>query len=176
MAAFRIDQELVYEKSPAETLTEMEKAFAKIGKVVKLDYETGKLSGKTKYGLNEVIIDTEVTEYEGKTKIVFHGKSGDIAAIGARNGIARLVAAMQYSNADGTEIPEVKASVGKLIFMWIFAALGGLIGVFLASSVLNAKNVDGSPKYSKAHRNQAMVALIISICMTVFYFVIYSIN
>lgn len=88
----------------------------------------------------------------------------------------RLVDAMQYSNTDGTEIPEVKASAGKLILMWISAALGGLIGIFLASSIVNAKNVDGSPKYTKAHRNQATAAMIISICMTAFYFILYRVQ
>ena len=176
MSAFNTVQELIYERSPEDAIADMEIAFGKIGKVIKVEREIGKITGRTKYGLNSVTINAEVRESEGKTKIIFHGKSGDVAAIGAQNGIARLVDAMEYSHADGTEIPEEKASAGKLILMWVFAALGGLIGIFLASSIVNAKNADGSPKYTKAHRNQATAALIISICMTVFYFILYRIQ
>ena len=176
MSAFKTVRELIYEKSPQETIVDMEKAFGKIGNVIKVDYETGKITGKTKYGLNSVTIDAEAKDFEGKTRIIFNGKSGDAAAIGAQNGIANLVAAMQYSNADGTVIPEVKASAGKIIFMWIFAVLGGLIGIFLASSIVNSKNVDGSPMYTKANRNQATAALITSVVMIIFYSILYFLN
>ncbi len=176
MAAFKTVQELIYDKSPAEAITDIEMAFGKIGKVVKVDREAGKITGKTRYVLDSVTIEAEVHEYEGKTKIIFHGKSGDVAAIGAQNGIASLVSSMQHANTSGEEIPAVKASAGRLILMWIFVALGGLIGIFLASSIVSAKNADGSKKYTAAHRKQAIAALIIAICLTIIYFLIYNFN
>jgi hypothetical protein len=176
MAAFQTDQEIISEKSQLDTFSDVEKAFIKIGKVQQVDRQACTIQGTTKYGLQTVKIHVRVEVIDNKTKVLFHGKSDDFGAIGAQNGIAKLVAAMQYSNADGTEIPEVKASAGKILFMWIFALLGGLIGIFLASSIVNSKNVDGSPMYTKANRNQATAALIVSVVMIIFYSILYFRN
>jgi len=62
------------------------------------------------------------------------------------------------------------APTGKLVLMWVFAFLGGIIGIVLASSVINGKNADGSPKYIKKNRIQANAALVVAICMIIIYF------
>lgn len=48
MSLFRITQEIIYVKSQSETISELERAFAKIGEVKKIEPENGRISGKTK--------------------------------------------------------------------------------------------------------------------------------
>jgi len=176
MGLFKTVQEVIYEKSPSKTFYDLESAFDKIGKIITIERENRRIIGKTKYGLNSVTIDARVEEFENKTRIIFNGKSGDINAIAAQNKIADIVSAMKSSDNPTAAIDEEKASTGKLVMMWIFAILGGIIGIAIASSIVRGKNADGSPKYTKENRTQATVALVVAICLTIIYFIMYNMN
>jgi len=125
MAAFKAVRELNYEKPPSETLSDIEKAFVLIGKVQKVDSEARKIQGKTKYGINRVKINAQVEVIDGKTKILFNGKSDDFGRIGLQKGIDNLINTMQ--NLDNTEyIPSKTAGVKPL---WVISLV---IEIFLA--------------------------------------------
>lgn len=63
-----------------------------------------------------------------------------------------------------------EATTGRLVAMWIFSALGGVIGVILASIMIGAKHQDRSPRYIKSHRIQGIIALVLAVCSTIFFF------
>ena len=67
-----------------------------------------------------------------------------------------------------------KVTASRLIWMWVFAAGGGVIGIILASTILAAKNPDGTPRYAKSNRTQAIIGLILSIVMGVLFVLLYS--
>ena len=64
-----------------------------------------------------------------------------------------------------------KVPITRLLWMWCFA-LGG--GIILASTIIGAKNPDGAPRYAKSNRTQAIIALILSICLTALFILIYA--
>jgi hypothetical protein len=102
MSAFKTDSELYYEKSPSDTLSDIEKAFGLIGKDQKIDLEACKIHGETLYGMVIVAIDAKVEVIDGKTKVLFHGKSRGIIALEAKTaGIDNLINTMK--NLDNTE-------------------------------------------------------------------------
>ncbi len=119
MSAFKTDREFNYEKNPADTLSDIEKAFVMIGKVQQIDRQTGSIQGKTKYGLQTVKIDAQVEVIDGNTKILFHGKSDDFGAVGAQKGIDNLINTMQ--NLDNTKyVPSKTAGISPL---WVIAVI-----------------------------------------------------
>lgn len=66
------------------------------------------------------------------------------------------------ANVDVKQEP-IKASTGQMVAMWIFCALGGLIGIILSLNIISAKYPDKTPKYIESSRNQAKVGLVISV-------------
>jgi hypothetical protein len=94
MDLFKTVREVIYEKAPVDTLSDIEKAFGLIGNIQQIDRQAGNIQGRTKYGLNSVTIDAHVEPSDSKTKITFRGKSGDAAAVGAQKGIENLVDTM----------------------------------------------------------------------------------
>jgi hypothetical protein len=67
-----------------------------------------------------------------------------------------------------------KATTGRLVAMWIFAALGGAIGIILSAIVIGAKNPDRTPKYMKTDRTQGIIALVLAICSMIFFLALNS--
>jgi len=117
MSIFETVQELVYGKSPSDTISDIENAFSQIGKVVWSYPESGIIQGKTKYGLNPVTIDAQVKTIDDKTIVTFRGKSSDMGAVGAQKGIENLISTMH--NLGNTEyIPSKTAGVKPL---WVIA-------------------------------------------------------
>jgi len=64
-----------------------------------------------------------------------------------------------------------KEGGAALVFAWIFAILGGLLGIIISLSVIKSKVTleDGSvhPKYNESARKSAKIALIVAIVMFV---------
>lgn len=137
MSIFETVKELVYEKSPSDTISDIENAFSQIGKLISSQRKEGRIRGKTKYGLNSVAIDAQVNAVDGKTLVIFRGKSGDVGALGAHKGIENLINTMQnLGNAE--YIPSKTAGVKPLriiassilLVLSIFIAYGLRTGYF----------------------------------------------
>lgn len=117
MSAFKTVRELAYEKNLAETFADIEKAFIAIGKIQQIDRQAFTIQGKTKYGLQTVYINAQVEVADGKTKVVFHGKSDDFGAVGAQRAIDNLINTMQ--NLDNINYVPSKTSGVKPL--WVIA-------------------------------------------------------
>jgi len=135
---FKIKKEYVYNKSLAETLKELQDAFERIGKVRSKDIEKGTISGKTRFGLQSVQIEALLEEVDGKTKIIFQGKSDDIQGIGAQKGIERLFETMQ--NLDNAEFIPSKSGItfGQVIANIIAFVVALVIGFTIENIWISA--------------------------------------
>lgn len=126
MATFRSTQELIYDKSPDETIKDLEQALHLIGKVQEIDITQGRLIGKAKYGLQRVKLEARVAAHDQQTLITVLGKSDDIQGIGAQKAIERLFETMQ--NLDNTDFKPSKTGVKWLptlasVLLFIFAII-----------------------------------------------------
>ena len=131
--AFKAEKDTIVNKSPVETFNDLQSAFERIGKVQESDVESGRIKGKTKYGLQTVKITATLEAMEGQTKITFHGKSDDAQGIGAQKGIERLFETMQ--NLDN---PDFQPSKTGISFAQVIAnILAFIIGVIIYVSIDN---------------------------------------
>ena len=123
---FSVDKEYFYDKSPEETLNDINAAFEKIGSVKTIDRDNRKISGKARYGLQTAKIEVELEVIDSKTKIHFHGKSDDVQGMGAQKVIERLFETM--GNLDN---PEFTASKSGITFSQIAAYILSIIVGFV---------------------------------------------
>ncbi len=124
---FSVDKEYIYDKSPEETLNDINAALEKIGSVKTIDHDNRKISGKARYGLQTAKIEAELEAIDSKTKILFHGKSDDVQGMGANKVIERLFETM--GNLDN---PEFTASKSGISFSQIAAYILSIIfGLFI---------------------------------------------
>lgn len=116
MAAFKFNKEINYKKSFDETMLDVQQAFARIGKVKKIDTKKGIIQGKTRYGLQSVKITVNVAAGQDKTVIKFNGKGDDVAGIGAEKGVENLIKTMQNLT-DSEFVPSKTGGVTPLFVM-----------------------------------------------------------
>ena len=101
----QITQDEVYGKTPPETLADLEKALNMIGSVKSIDRTTLAIQGKTKYGLQTVQVQATITGSGSTSKITLVALSDDVWGAGAKNGIQRLLGALE-----NVENPDYKPS------------------------------------------------------------------
>mgnify|MGYP001086064707 CR=1 FL=1 len=109
MAFFKAEKEYFVNQSPEEAINDLREAFERIGKSQNVDIDAGRITGKTRFGLQTVKIEATLTALEGQTKIVFRGKSDDAQGIGAQKGIERLFETMQ--NLDNLDYQPSKTGI-----------------------------------------------------------------
>jgi len=90
MALGEATQDISYSKPPPETLIDLAKALAMIGKVKHMDSSGLEILGSCKYGLQVVKIKATVMGNETGSTISLQALSDDIYAAGAKNGLKRL--------------------------------------------------------------------------------------
>lgn len=123
---FSTEKEYVYNKMPDQTFKDLEIALRKIGSVKMVDVNKGIITGKARYGLQNAKIEAKLEALEGKTKIVFHGKSDDVQGIGAQKAIERL-----YETMKNLDNPDFIPSKSGISFGQIAANIVAIIIAFL---------------------------------------------
>jgi len=128
---FSTEKEYIYDKSPEETFEDLKNALEKIGSVKAIDSENGNISGKARYGLQKAKIEAKIEAFEGKTKIIFKGKSDDVQGIGAQKVIERLFETMK--NLDNPEFTPSKSgiSLGQIAANLVAVIVAILIGILI---------------------------------------------
>jgi hypothetical protein len=132
MAFGKITQEMIYQKSPDETLVDLEKALNKLGKVKKIDQAENTIRGRTRYGLQTVKIQATVNGNDDESIISFIAKSDDVRGVGAKNGIERLIETLD--NVDDLSYEVSKTGLNQL--QWVYVILGG-IGILIFTIMLS---------------------------------------
>lgn len=126
-----------YEKSPSETLVDLERAITRMGSVSKVDHEMQTVEGKIKYGLGAQTKVRAKVQQEGNESIIyFESAGGDVFGRAARDNVEHLLEAMKQ--ADNPDFEVTKATkkqwtrVGYLalslvlilVFTVVFIAIG----------------------------------------------------
>jgi hypothetical protein len=132
MAFGKITQEMKYQKSPHETLIDLEKALNNLGKVKKIEQTANTIHGRTRFGLQSVKIQATVNGNDDESIISFIAKSDDVGGVGARNGLDRLMETLE--NVDNLSYEVSKTGLNKL--QWIYIILGG-IGILVFTIMLS---------------------------------------
>lgn len=135
-------QDTVYGKTPSETIMDLEKALNIIGNVQSVDRTALTIHGKTKYGLQTVNIRATITGSESNSKITIDALSDDAWGAGAKNGIQRLLEALQnIENPDyqpnRTGISSTNLALRVALFLIIFVIVfGGWVTGYIPGSVM----------------------------------------
>lgn len=133
MAFGKINQEMTYQRSPEETLVDLEKALNKLGKVKKIDRSANTITGKVRYGLQSTNIQATVSGSDDKSTISFVAKKGDIGGIAAKNSLERLRETLE--NVDDLSYEVSRTGLNQM--QWIYVVLG-VIGVVLLVIMISA--------------------------------------
>lgn len=126
-----------YEKSPSETVVDLEKAITRMGSVSKVDHESQTVEGKIKYGLGaKTKVKAKVQQEDNQSIIYFESKGGDVFGRAARDNVEHLLEAMKQANNPDFDVNKATkkqwTSVGYLtlslilifVFFVVFVAIG----------------------------------------------------
>ncbi|MDA3935464.1 MAG: hypothetical protein PF636_01175 [Actinomycetota bacterium] len=137
MALGTVTQEMKYDKSPIETLADLERALKAVGKVKSVDQARFSVRGSTKYGLATVKIEVRVDGLQDGSVISFTAKGGDIGGVGAKDGLKRLMQAITDVENPVIDVAS-KTGLGKRQWvMFLLTAVG--ITVFGVMLIVNAQ-------------------------------------
>jgi len=109
------------DKPLATAYADAHQALQTIGAVREADPQAGKLSGTTRYGLQKIRLEIALAQSDGRVQVTVAGSGDDAAGVGARDGVARLLAVMRDPASMSPDSATTRRGVTTTQLVWTVA-------------------------------------------------------
>ena len=123
-----VKEEHLYEKGPAETMEDLQKAISSMGTVKAADPEAHTVQGRIKYGLGARTSVKAKVQQQGAASIIhFESRGGDVFGRAARDNVEHLLEAMRRGDDDDFEVEKAsKKQWMNLAYLTVMLSLTGV--------------------------------------------------